>query len=124
LESKTCPSLICFFTTKAKEKGTGLGLSIVHGIVTRAGGKIEVATSQKGTTFTIRLPILHEEAKNEAAQNAQASVEEKSVKEAAKDLSLKSFPRVRTWVAISLFIVGVVLVFSSIAEKRLAFANT
>jgi len=49
-----------FFTTKKVGKGTGLGLSIVHGIVTRAGGKIEVSSSPKGTTFTIRLPIAQE----------------------------------------------------------------
>jgi two-component system, NtrC family, sensor kinase len=52
-----------FFTTKKVGKGTGLGLSIVHGIVTRAGGKIEVASSSKGTTFTIRLPITQEKNK-------------------------------------------------------------
>jgi two-component system NtrC family sensor kinase len=49
-----------FFTTKKVGKGTGLGLSIVHGIVTRAGGKIEVASSSSGTTFTIRFPITQE----------------------------------------------------------------
>jgi signal transduction histidine kinase len=54
-----------FFTTKKVGKGTGLGLSIVHGIVTRAGGKIEVASSSKGATFTIRLPIAREEKKGE-----------------------------------------------------------
>ncbi len=53
-----------FFTTKKVGKGTGLGLSIVHGIVTRAGGKIEVATSNKGAAFTIRLPIAHEDLKS------------------------------------------------------------
>jgi two-component system, NtrC family, sensor kinase len=52
-----------FFTTKKVGKGTGLGLSIVHGIVTRAGGKIEVASSSKGVTFTIRLPITQEKSK-------------------------------------------------------------
>jgi two-component system, NtrC family, sensor kinase len=46
-----------FFTTKKVGKGTGLGLAIVHGIVTGAGGRVEVATSPQGTTFTIRLPI-------------------------------------------------------------------
>ncbi|TVP45364.1 MAG: PAS domain-containing sensor histidine kinase [Gemmatimonadales bacterium] len=46
-----------FFTTKEKGKGSGLGLSTVYGIVTRAGGSIEVASKVgKGATFTIRLP--------------------------------------------------------------------
>jgi two-component system NtrC family sensor kinase len=45
-----------FFTTKKVGQGTGLGLAIVHGIVTRAGGKIDVATSKAGTTFTIHFP--------------------------------------------------------------------
>ncbi|MGD0309893.1 MAG: cache domain-containing protein [Acidobacteriota bacterium] len=49
-----------FFTTKKVGEGTGLGLSIVHGIVTRAGGKVEAATSHKGATFTVRLPIAQE----------------------------------------------------------------
>jgi two-component system NtrC family sensor kinase len=54
-----------FFTTKKVGKGTGLGLAIVHGIVTRAGGKIEVTSSSKGATFTIRLPIAKENGKND-----------------------------------------------------------
>jgi two-component system, NtrC family, sensor kinase len=58
-----------FFTTKKVGKGTGLGLSIVHGIITRAGGKIEVASSPKGTAFTIRLPIAREE--NKVASDQQ-----------------------------------------------------
>jgi two-component system NtrC family sensor kinase len=50
-----------FFTTKEVGKGTGLGLAIVHGIVTRAGGLIEVDTVPgAGTTFTVRLPVADE----------------------------------------------------------------
>jgi two-component system NtrC family sensor kinase len=54
-----------FFTTKKVGKGTGLGLAIAHGIVTRAGGRIEVATSPGGTTFTIRLPVAPQDEGNE-----------------------------------------------------------
>jgi two-component system NtrC family sensor kinase len=49
-----------FFTTKRVGKGTGLGLAIVHGIVTGAGGRVEVASSPGQTTFTIRLPLAAE----------------------------------------------------------------
>jgi signal transduction histidine kinase len=45
-----------FFTTKRVGEGTGLGLSIVHGIVTRAGGRVEASSSPAGATFTVRLP--------------------------------------------------------------------
>ena len=47
-----------FFSTKPAVKGTGLGLSVSYGIIKRHGGRIEVASSpEKGTTFTILLPI-------------------------------------------------------------------
>lgn len=47
-----------FFTTKARGKSTGLGLSMVHGVVTAAGGVVEIE-SQPGieTTIVLRLPI-------------------------------------------------------------------
>ncbi|MCP4630600.1 MAG: PAS domain-containing protein [bacterium] len=45
-----------YFTTKPS--GTGLGLAIVHNIIEAMGGTIEVASKmEKGTTFTIRLPL-------------------------------------------------------------------
>ena len=47
-----------FFTTKEIGRGIGLGLSICHSIVTEHGGNIYVESKpDKGTTFTVELPI-------------------------------------------------------------------
>ncbi|MBU1878336.1 MAG: cache domain-containing protein, partial [Chloroflexi bacterium] len=47
-----------FFTTKAPGKGTGLGLSIVYGIIKMHRGQITLQSqANKGTTFTVTLPI-------------------------------------------------------------------
>jgi signal transduction histidine kinase len=48
-----------FFTTKSS--GPGLGLAMVHKIIKQHGGQISVDTEvQKGTTFTILLPLKEE----------------------------------------------------------------
>ncbi len=50
-----------FFTTKPEGEGTGLGLSVSYGIITRHGGRIDVASEVgKGTTFTIHLPVIRD----------------------------------------------------------------
>ena len=47
-----------FFTTKPPGEGTGLGLSICHTIIERLGGYFSVNSEvNKGSTFTIRLPV-------------------------------------------------------------------
>jgi len=48
-----------YFTTKEGKGGTGLGLSTCHGIVARAGGRLEILdTSSAGTTFAVFLPLV------------------------------------------------------------------
>jgi signal transduction histidine kinase len=44
------------FVTAGKKGGTGLGLAIVKKIVDEHGGSIEARSSNRGTTFVIRLP--------------------------------------------------------------------
>lgn len=52
-----------FFTTKAVGKGTGLGLSQVFGFAKQSGGDVAVSSAVgQGTTFTLFLPEICEEA--------------------------------------------------------------
>ena len=46
-----------FYTTKPKGQGTGLGLATIHGIITQAGGNVQIySEAGLGTTFTVLLP--------------------------------------------------------------------
>jgi len=51
-----------FFTTKEPGEGTGLGLALSHSIIQNHGGSIDVASKPgRGSTFTVRLPLLSDE---------------------------------------------------------------
>jgi signal transduction histidine kinase/HAMP domain-containing protein len=51
-----------FFTTKEEGKGTGLGLSISHEIIKQHNGELLVeSVMEKGTTFTVALPLIKNE---------------------------------------------------------------
>ncbi|MDX2027891.1 MAG: ATP-binding protein [Alphaproteobacteria bacterium] len=50
-----------FFSTKEVGSGTGLGLSTVYGIVRQTGGYVSVDSREnKGSTFTVYLPVHHQ----------------------------------------------------------------
>lgn len=62
-----------FFTSKALGKGTGLGLATSHGIVKRAGGFIDVdSTEGRGSRFDVHLPRLA--ADNVAARDGRQTL--------------------------------------------------
>ncbi|MDI6105819.1 PAS domain S-box protein [Actinoplanes sp. NEAU-A12] len=64
-----------FFTTKPSGQGTGLGLATVYGIITQAGGTVQIYSEPGvGTTFTILLPATDVEATANAPEDTAAGL--------------------------------------------------
>ena len=64
-----------YFSTKEKGEGTGLGLAVVHGIIINLKGDITVYSEpERGTTFTVYLPVAETEEKIGPKENLTKSL--------------------------------------------------
>ena len=70
-----------FFTKRKDGKGTGLGLSITHRIISQHHGEIHAVSpgEDKGSTFTVRLPVRQATDDDSAERPALAALEKAGV---------------------------------------------
>jgi len=114
-----------FFTTKSAvadgaPRGTGLGLSVSHGIITAHGGRMEVSSEpHQGTTFTVHLPLLDEDA--EVAPDAETPAEAQApAARPSRILVVEDEPDIRSAVVAALTQLGHTVTTATTTEEALA----
>ncbi|MEP6491259.1 MAG: PAS domain S-box protein [bacterium] len=108
-----------FYTTKGAGRGSGLGLSTVYGIVKQSGGNIDVDTRLGGgTTITIYLPVAHEHAAPDTANDAGEPVDDGDAAEVV--LVVEDDPAVRRLTSRILTQAGYVVVEAESGEDALS----
>ena len=108
-----------FFTTKGKGQGTGLGLATVYGIVTQAGGHVDLCTEPGiGTSFHVYMPVTEE-----AAAFRPASRESLLRASGETVLVVEDESAVRELAARILFGHGYAVMQAGDAEEAVALAN-
>ena len=104
-----------FFTTKGPAEGSGLGLSVVHGIVKDMDGVISVESEvDKGTTFTVWLPVIRG-VQRDKRQEAQPS----PVPGKGRVLFVDDEPNIVLWAKTSLKTLGYEVVATENALEAL-----
>ncbi len=69
-----------YFTTKDQGEGTGMGLAVVHGIIEKCNGKIFVESEYgKGSIFTIFLPSVEDEVKENTKTQLESPKGDESI---------------------------------------------
>jgi PAS domain S-box-containing protein len=83
-----------FFTTKPTGSGTGLGLAVVYGVVTQAGGTIDVDSAPgRGTTMRITWPLAEGTAVVRGRETATPTTSSRTVLLVDDDMAVRSTTR-------------------------------
>lgn len=111
-----------FFTTKPVGKGTGLGLSMVYGIVTQAGGQLQVdSTVDVGSTFCVLLPAVTQDAAPSLGGTHTPSLSPSTGKETL--LLVEDEVSVRTFIDRTLSRLGFTVLCASSGREAVQLAN-
>lgn len=107
-----------YFTTKKAGEGTGLGLAVVHGIIESYGGTITVSSSEEGTEFILKLPLIS----SGTIARSQDSTQPLASKGSGKILFIDDEPTIVRFVEVALPRMGYeVICLNDGAKALLAF---